>query len=392
LYYQPHMRPPSPIHEPAWRPKYPIAIPAKDEAGVIERCLLALAMQDSPDLPEMGVLLLVNNTGDRTASLARQLRPSLPYALRIVDVNFAQSDCHAGSARRLAMDLAERWSDAVPGNVILTTDADSCVASDWLTANLSAISRGADAVAGHVEYGLENDIPVIRDWKVLEEQYEKLVAEIDARLDPVPHNPWPRHQTESGASLAIRGEAYRLIGGLPKLPVGEDRGLCAAVVSHGLRLRHAVDVKVVTSARLQGRASGGAAACLRLRYNKYQTSCDDRLAAVSLTVRRARLRHRLRQAWRAGMLTVPVLAAYLRISTEKAEELAAMPSFHALWEDAIIATTYLRGEGLQLAQLPLQIRRAKILLHVLRARDKLRWIAAGDRDDTARSGFAKAPA
>jgi len=386
------MRPPSPLRETVWRPRYSVAIPARDEADVIERCLLALAMQDSPERHEMGVLLLVNNTSDRTAALARQLRPSLPYALRTVDVNFAQPDCHAGGARRLAMDLADRWSGDLPGNVILTTDADSCVASNWLTTNLLAIDQGADAVAGHVEYGLENDIPVIRDGKALEERYERLVAEIDARLDPVPHNPWPRHQTESGASLAIRGEAYRLIGGLPNMAVGEDRGLCAAVVSHGLRLRHAVDVKVVTSARLQGRASGGAAACLRLRYNKLQASCDDRLGTVSLTVRRARLRHRLRQAWQDGVLTVPVLAAYLKIPEEKARELAAMPSFHALWEDAVLVSTYLRGEGLQLAQLPQQIRRAKILLHVLRARDKLRWIAAGDRGDIAGSGFAKAPA
>jgi hypothetical protein len=78
------------------------------------------------------------------------------------------------------------------------------------------------------------------------------------------HDPWPRHDYEGGASIALTLETYRAIGGAPVLPIGEDRALFDAVRADGRRVRHAPDVRVFTSSRLRGRAEGGTADTLEL--------------------------------------------------------------------------------------------------------------------------------
>jgi hypothetical protein len=76
--------------------------------------------------------------------------------------------------------------------------------------------------------------------------------------------PSPRHFYEGGASLALTLGAYREIGGAPTPPVGEDKALCEALRAKGRRVRHAKDVRVLTSCRLDGRAPDGAADTLAL--------------------------------------------------------------------------------------------------------------------------------
>ena len=70
--------------------------------------------------------------------------------------------------------------------------------------------------------------------------------------------PWPRHFYEGGASIALRRAVYQAIGGAPTPPVSEDKALFEAVRRVGGKVRHPVDVTVLTSARLVGRAPGGA--------------------------------------------------------------------------------------------------------------------------------------
>jgi hypothetical protein len=59
-------------------------------------------------------------------------------------------------------------------------------------------------------------------------------AAIHQHLDPRPHDPWPRHASEPGASLAVTLQAYRAIGGLPCIAFGEDGALVAALTASGL--------------------------------------------------------------------------------------------------------------------------------------------------------------
>ncbi len=90
----------------------------------------------------------------------------------------------------------------------------------------------ADAVLGRL--ALDEDgrkLPeAVHRRGALESEYEELLTEVFATLDPVSHNPWPHHSTISGASIAITMEAYRRIGGLPRVARGEDQALVAELL------------------------------------------------------------------------------------------------------------------------------------------------------------------
>src|ERR1700753_4008774 len=125
-----------------------VAIPARDEAAHIGDCLDALAQQvdgDGDPLPpgSFGILLLLNNCRDETAAIAARRAPGMPFPLGIVEWELPPDHATAGTARRLAMDAAAGWLMAAdtPGGAILTTDADSAVAEDWVFRHREAFDR-----------------------------------------------------------------------------------------------------------------------------------------------------------------------------------------------------------------------------------------------------------
>jgi hypothetical protein len=137
---------------------------------------------------------------------------------------------------------------------------------NWIEANLQAIEGGADIVGGHIigdkaEEALLGSGFHRRAARHL--LYAKLIDRLTTLIDPVPHDPWPRHSDHTGASLAVRGEVYRATGGMPRLSFREDIAFVTKVCQAGYRLRHPLDVQVVVSARLVGRAAGGMADCLK---------------------------------------------------------------------------------------------------------------------------------
>jgi hypothetical protein len=163
------------------------------------------------------------------------------------------------AAHRLAASQA-------PRPAILTTDADSLVARNWLAANLAEIDAGADAVGGEVRLHPDElgALPaLVRRCVALDERYRRVVTRLRARLEPDAHDPTPRHDQHVGASLALTAAIYRLIGGLPPLPSSEDLACVRRVRAAGGRVRHSPHVRVWTSGRLAGRATGGMASTLR---------------------------------------------------------------------------------------------------------------------------------
>ncbi len=114
--------------------------------------------------------------------------------LRIMEVEHA--DASAGWARRVAMDAAADWLDeeGAGDGVLMTSDADSRVASDWVRKTMGAVACGADAVAGRIV--LDEDearrLPAsLHKRGRREAAYERLLTEIGARLDPEPGDPCP---------------------------------------------------------------------------------------------------------------------------------------------------------------------------------------------------------
>jgi cellulose synthase/poly-beta-1,6-N-acetylglucosamine synthase-like glycosyltransferase len=260
-----------------------IAIPARNEAQRIGACLHALHAQRA--VPRFHVVLLANNCTDDTAALAAAWSDRLP-GLHVRTCTLPPGRAHAGEARRRAMqEAAER---SAPDGILLTTDADAVAPPDWIAANLRAL-RGVDAVAGRAVID-PNDAalipPHLHDLDARECRYAALLDEIACLLAPEPHDPWPRHDEHSGASIAVRLAAWRAAGGIPRQPAGEDRAFFAVLRRTGARIRHAPDVWVSVSGRLDGRAQGGMADTIRARIATAPTLLDERLVPVDDLVAR----------------------------------------------------------------------------------------------------------
>lgn len=367
-------------------PDVVIAIPARDEAERIAACLRAIDAQAGLEPGRLGVVLFLNNCTDGTADVVAQLRPRLSVPLRVLVV--AYEGAHAGWARRAAMDAAAEWLEAGGrGGTLLSTDADSRVPPDWVARNLAALEAGADAVAGRVELDAEEAAllpPSLPARGRLEDAYGALLTEAEARIDPDPHDPWPCHRTTIGATLAVRLAAYRLVGGMPAIPLGEDGAFVAALLARGLRVRHAVDVVVVISARLAGRAPGGVADTIRARCEVPDSLCDARLEPVPRALFRYLWRRRLRRLHAEGRLgRTAAWARLLAIPPAEAARIAALPLAGLAIAQAEAASPRLRYRPLGPHALPGQIRLATAVLVALRAavrlRDALRSAPAGGR-------------
>ena len=281
-----------------------VAIPVRNEAERIGACLEALAAQIGLRPGALGIVLLINNTTDETGAAIEAARPDVPHALRVVVRD--SPDANAGWARRGAMEAAAEWLESAgSGGALLTTDADSRVAPDWVVRNLAALAAGADAVAGTITLDPVDSARLSAALQArgrLEAEYHALLDELAALVDPDPDDPWPNHTVESGASLAVTRAAYRQVGGMPPIALGDDRAFLAKLREHDLRVRHDTSVRVVTSGRLAGRAAGGVADTMRARQDDPDCPCDARLEPFPQALRRLRWRRRLRLLHAGGRL------------------------------------------------------------------------------------------
>jgi hypothetical protein len=362
---------------PAFTGRCAVAIPVKDEADRLPRCLGALAAQRDklgrPLAPEsFCVFIFANNCNDRSAEIARSWGSRLSLPVCVVEASLPPEEAHAGNARRTAMDIAEIWlrNRSAGDGAILTTDADSQVPPDWIANNLIAIDEGADAVLGCIVLDEEGDLlpgPLHRRG-YLEGLYETLLTELSAMLDPIECNPWPHHATISGASLALTVAAYRRVGGLPCVPLGEDKALVAKLSRHDARIRFEPGIQVVTSGRVDGRAPGGVADTLRLRSIEPEAFCDAALEPFHIAMKRARSRSQLRFLRRHGELSdTGKWSEILRVSREDARRVVQAKTFGRAWSIAEAGSSLLRRRLLLTpADLPGQIAVARRALARLR--------------------------
>lgn len=348
-----------------------VGIPVCNERDHIVDCLRALDAQRPVVGRRLGVLLFLNNCVDGTADAVAAAMPGIACRVQVVERTFEGAS--AGWARRCAMEAAASWltEEGDGDGALLTTDADSRVPSDWLSRNLAALAAGADAVAGCLALDPLDAArlpPALHARGALEARYEALLTEIVARLDPPPGNPWPHHWCRSGASLAVRLSTYRAVGGMPDIPLGEDRAFVQAVLAHDGIVRHDPDLVVVTSGRLEGRAKGGVADTIRLRCEAPDSVCDDRLERLERVVARASLRRHLRALHAAGRRdALRRWARVLGLGGSEAVALAANAHFGAFHIGLEAAAARLRYQPLRPAGLPRQIGRAGALVRAIRA-------------------------
>lgn len=228
-----------------------VCVPVRDEAERLPRFLAAMAAQDDRDLT---LCMLLDNCTDASAAVIAAWSPRLRFP--VIVRSAAGGDPNAGRARRAAMALGEA---ALGGRgAIISTDADSAPAADWLAATRVALAQ-ADVVAGRIVRRPAAPTPV---QDRVEDYYDRLFA-LRRTLDPVAWEAPSTHHYTSGASLAFRAQAYAALGGFEGVASGEDARIVDAAHHAGLRVRRDATVAVETSSRRCGRAKGGLADHLR---------------------------------------------------------------------------------------------------------------------------------
>ncbi|QHC36500.1 glycosyltransferase family 2 protein [Komagataeibacter xylinus] len=349
------------------------AIPVRNEAERIGPCLRALARQHATHLTH--VVLLLNNCTDTTLSTVRTLSGSLPFALHVVERTYPPPIAHAGTARRAAMTCAAEL--AGPEGIVLTTDADAVAAPDWLAHTLAAFAKGADAVCGRA---LIDPVEATRLPACLhaddraETAYATMLDRIHDLADPDPHDPWPRHVEHSGASIAVRVGLYHKAGGIPAVPLGEDRGFLAALRRVDAAIRHAPDVWVSVSGRIAGRARGGMADTMARRMIRQDEMLDESLEPAMTSLHRAQARAALRPLWgrpvRHGLWRARAenLARQLMLPSAILIEISAEPFFGLAWDRLEAASPLLRRRPVRRAGLAAEHQQAaRIVLRLLQA-------------------------
>lgn len=243
------------IGEQPAQPKVAIGIPVRDEVERLPRILDALSRQRG-GAGDFVACFLFDGCEDASEATLRERLGDLPFDVRMKTL--ARCEPNAGRARRAAMQLCvDALSDidiGSEGGVVLTTDADSVPAPNWIDANVAAL-RDVDVVAGHI-------LRTVRHpdcWRTHLENYLERLHDYRRAVDPIEYDGSPSHPSLGAASLGFRLDVYRALDGFPAYPRGEDTAIVARARREGFRVRHDRAVRVMTSGRTTGRAPGGLA-------------------------------------------------------------------------------------------------------------------------------------
>ncbi len=233
-----------------------MVIPAHDEGLVIGATVrsVAEALRHARRRGVIGagvIQVVAHRCSDDTAE-----RASAAMSAAAVDYEVMQ-DVRSTGIGAVRDAAARRGLDRLGAHVsqcwIFSTDADTLVPRDWVTSILErARRRTAQAVVGMTE------LDRFRGTRQARQAYRRLLA---AKL--VDGDELREHDHVYGANLAVRADAYLMVGGFPHVAHGEDQALVDSLLGHGVRVLRSRKVVVTTSGRLHGRADGGLATLLR---------------------------------------------------------------------------------------------------------------------------------
>ncbi len=226
-----------------------VVIPARNEEEEIAGCMSALGAQTVPH-GQFEVILVLDACSDRTAEVAERAAREQSVRLSLVE----GPGRGAGAARRAGMDLAadRLLAQGRDDGLVTCTDADSRPAPDWLARQLAHISAGARAVAGLIE--LDPD----ESRRLPDGVIRRRERDAAYRLERVREtDPGAAHHHFAGASIGVTAGVYRAVGGIEPVPALEDAAFAERLTQAGIRVLHAADVRVRTSARADGRAARG---------------------------------------------------------------------------------------------------------------------------------------
>ncbi len=306
-----------------------VVVPVRNEERRLHAALTALHNQRF-DRQRYEVIVLLNNCRDGSVSVAREFQRAHPtFALHLVERELPGAHANVGTARRLLMDEAAR---RLPRDgVILSTDGDSQVAGDWVSNNLEAIRAGADAVGGAIAFSRPeyDHLPApARRLIGADAHYHRLATLLESQVDPVPHDPWPRHHQHFGASLACRASIYHRVGGLPHVDCLEDVAFVESLARLDARVRHSPDVRVSTAPRLHGRVRVGLSSQLR----EWRSGPDWQVDSAVFLRHYFAYRAQLRKLWERQHSANPRLLEQIRSARTFGALHAALDLRHRLWK------------------------------------------------------------
>jgi glucosyl-3-phosphoglycerate synthase len=234
-----------------------VVVPARDEERRIGACLRALGAQRGVAADAYEVVVVLDRCTDATRETAAAAAAGIAAPVRIVD----SPGAGVGVARRHGMDLActRLVAAGAPDGLVVTTDADTVAAPDWLAEQLALSARGAEAIGGRIVLA-EDDAGQLAPATLARRD-----ARAGARLEAVlARDPTAEHHFFSGASMAVTARAYRAVGGIEPRAALEDEAFEARLMAAGVAIARPAAVRVVTAARTDGRTARGLARDLEL--------------------------------------------------------------------------------------------------------------------------------
>lgn len=214
--------------------KIGIVIPAHNEAVTIAKCLASVqaAIEQLPPTIETCLLVVLDSCTDDTQSIVKAIG---------VDYLCCDYQC-VGRVR----DIGIRHAIANDAIWLTCTDADSVVPMDWLVQQIEHINhQPTDMICGVVD---------VDSWAHLTPKTRKdYIVHYQDRME---------HHHIHGANLSFSSKAYLAVDGFAHLPCHEDVDLVGKFKAQGLVIIWSNRVRVLTSSRLQARATGGFAAFL----------------------------------------------------------------------------------------------------------------------------------
>lgn len=214
--------------------KIAIIIPAHNEAATIVECVKSVraAIDQLPSKVSAYLLVVLDSCTDATLS-----------HIKSMDVDYLSCDYHCVGRVR---DLGIRHGISGGANWLACTDADSIVPLDWLTQQIAHITQQpTDMICGVVS---------VDSWAHLTIQtQEAYLAHYQDAMD---------HRHIHGANLSFSAQAYLAVGGFKPLACHEDVDLVKKFESQNYDITWSNKVRVITSSRLQARATEGFAAFL----------------------------------------------------------------------------------------------------------------------------------
>ena len=226
-----------------------VVIPVHDEEELLGEALTSLSNAFAELRGrglDMRAVVVLDDCQDLSAGVVAEwefeLRRKRRFVKSLVRCCAARS---VGVARGLGCAaLLEEWDFMDPSRIWLaTTDADSRVPRDWLSAQVARHDTGVDLWSGRVS---------VDDWSFHHgEIASKWQHDYEAEPNPI-----------HGANLGFNAGAYLATGGFTATRTGEDRALHRAMSNMGAVSYSDSSVRVVTSARTIARAPLGFAHAL----------------------------------------------------------------------------------------------------------------------------------